>query len=75
MAAQAEGDRVRLSVEDDGPGPGQSTHAGARTALADLRKRVELLYGDAAAIEEDRGPLGGYRLQLWLPRKVEESQG
>jgi hypothetical protein len=56
-----------VRVEDDGPGPGGSREHGAGAALADLRKRLELLYADRASLELDRGPLGGCRVTLRLP--------
>ncbi len=56
-----------LSVEDDGPGAGRSGHVGAGRALADLRQRLELLYGNAAELREGKGELGGYRIELRLP--------
>jgi two-component system sensor histidine kinase AlgZ len=56
-----------LSVEDDGPGLGRSDHAGSGQALADLRQRLELLYGDAAELREGKGELGGTRVELRLP--------
>jgi two-component system sensor histidine kinase AlgZ len=58
---------VVLSVEDDGPGAGASGHVGSGTALADLRHRLDLLYGDRARVEQDEGPLGGFRLRITLP--------
>lgn len=36
-----------LAVEDDGPGPGQSTHRGSGVALHGLRERLRILYPDA----------------------------
>ncbi len=56
--------RLRLEVEDDGPGHGESssTGLGHRT----LRQRLELEYGDAARL--DAGPVEpGYRVELDLP--------
>jgi LytS/YehU family sensor histidine kinase len=58
---------LRVRVEDDGPGPGNSGHQGAGAALSDLRKRLELLYGDGASLEVDSGGLGGCRVMLRLP--------
>jgi two-component system sensor histidine kinase AlgZ len=62
-----EGDCLRVSVEDDGPGPGRSGHRGAGAALDDLRRRLALLYGDAASVSVGVGPLGGCRVELRLP--------
>jgi hypothetical protein len=63
------GERLRLEVEDDGPGPGGSSHRGTGTALDDLRSRLSLLYGLAARVEAGRGPLGGYRIRIELPAR------
>jgi LytS/YehU family sensor histidine kinase len=67
------GETLRVRVEDDGPGPGGSREHGAGAALADLRKRLELLYADRASLELDRGPLGGCRVTLRLPCDPGES--
>jgi LytS/YehU family sensor histidine kinase len=68
-------DELRVRVEDDGPGIGGSPHRGAGVALADLRKRLALLYGDRASLGVDRGALGGCRVTLRLPlRGVEVSE-
>ena len=62
-----------MRIEDDGPGPGGSSHHGAGRALADLRRRLALLYGDQASLEMDRGALGGCRVMLSLPATPEPS--
>ena len=59
--------RLLLCVEDDGPGPGGSPRRGSGTALADLRQRLALLYGDAASLDVGRGSLGGFRVEIALP--------
>lgn len=61
-----------LTVEDNGPGPRQSQHCGSQTSLEDLRKRLQLAYGDSAKVDQDRGPLGGFRIQLTLPKNLPE---
>ncbi len=67
IEAEANGDRLLLTVEDDGPGPGQSTHRGSGTSLADLAERVDLLHGAAAGLETGPLPGGGFRACLRLP--------
>jgi signal transduction histidine kinase len=62
-----EGDCLRLQVEDDGPGPGGSAHRGAGSALADLQKRLRLIFDGRAAVEIDRGPRGGFRATVRVP--------
>jgi two-component system sensor histidine kinase AlgZ len=56
-----------LGVEDDGPGPGGSAQRGSGIALADLRQRLALLYGDAARLEVGRAALGGCRVEIAIP--------
>lgn len=60
-------DTVRLEVEDDGPGPGRSGHAGSGTAIADLKERLRLLYGSRSAVETRVGEPCGYSVCVRLP--------
>jgi signal transduction histidine kinase len=61
-------DRLLLSVEDDGPGPGGSQHCdGSGTALAGLEERLALAYGPSARLDWRRGSLGGFRVTVSLP--------
>ena len=46
VRAMRSGDQLVLSVQDDGPGPGRSTHRGSGTALPGLRERLRILYPD-----------------------------
>ncbi len=62
----ADAQRLRLSVEDDGPGRSQAH--GTKTGNDMLRQRLALLYGDAAAFEAGPGPHGGFRVELTIPR-------
>ncbi|MDF2692144.1 MAG: Autolysis histidine kinase LytS [Labilithrix sp.] len=41
---------LSFDVEDDGPGQGGSTRHGNGIALRDLRRRLELIYGDTATV-------------------------
>jgi LytS/YehU family sensor histidine kinase len=56
-----------LSVEDDGSGPGASSHTGTGTAMVDLRARLELLYGGRAMLSAAERSSGGYRVELTIP--------
>ncbi len=67
-AAQTDG-LLELIVEDDGPGPGHSTHEGSHTSLDELSKRLELLYGDRARIDSGAGANGGFRIRVQLPAR------
>lgn len=62
-----------LVVEDDGPGmnpdlPPRSTGTG----LANVRERLERLYGTAADLEVGRRPGGGTRVRLRIPAREGE---
>jgi two-component system sensor histidine kinase AlgZ len=65
------GGTLLLRVEDDGPGPGASRQRGSGTALADLRQRLALLYGERASLEIGRAPIGGFRVEISLPVDAE----
>jgi LytS/YehU family sensor histidine kinase len=72
VRAALEGDALVLTVEDDGPGPGASTHVGAGSTHDDLRARLALTYGEAGTLVTDRGPLGGYRVRVSMPREAQD---
>jgi len=61
------GDTLHLRVEDDGPGPGGSERRGSGTALADLRRRLLLIYGPSASLVLGPAALGGFAVDLALP--------
>jgi two-component system sensor histidine kinase AlgZ len=67
VSARRDGGHLLLRVDDDGPGPGGSTHAGTGTALSDLRSRLALLYGEAASLRVGDRPSGGCRVELRIP--------
>ncbi|HET6764856.1 MAG TPA: histidine kinase [Longimicrobiaceae bacterium] len=50
--------RLVLSVQDTGPGPGRSTRRGTGTSLANLRKRLEHLYGEDHSLTLATAPHG-----------------
>lgn len=59
--------RVEVRVDDDGPGPGSSTHKGSGTSLEDLRARLRLLYGPLGDLLTEKNALGGFTARLILP--------
>jgi two-component sensor histidine kinase len=67
VCARRDGAHLLLRVDDDGPGPRGSSHAGTGTALADLRDRLMLLYGSAASLSVGSGPAGGCRVEIRIP--------
>lgn len=67
VSARRAGRGVRIEVRDDGPGPGRSGRTGTGTALADLRRRLRLLYGDGASLEVTPADGGGCQVRLEIP--------
>lgn len=66
IAAEDHGDRIRLIVEDDGPGF-DGTLAEPGHGLALLRERIALSYGASASLRIDSRP-GCSRVMLEVPR-------
>lgn len=73
VSVRREEDHLLLRVDDDGPGPLGSSHAGTGTALADLRTRLELLYGEASSLTVGHRPAGGCRVELIIPLTLARS--
>ena len=67
VCVRRDGGHLLLRVDDDGPGPTGSSHAGTGTALADLRDRLLLLYGSAASLSVGSAPAGGCRVEIRIP--------
>jgi two-component system, LytTR family, sensor kinase len=64
--ARREGDRIRLSVTDDGVG--FSSKSKPRVGLSNVRERLRAMYGDAAEMTVEKGPGGrGASIVLMLP--------
>jgi two-component system sensor histidine kinase AlgZ len=59
VKAWREGERVRIEVSDDGPGPGASPHRGSQTSVRDLGERLRLTFGEGAEVLLRAGPTGG----------------
>jgi hypothetical protein len=66
IAAWPEGDRLVLSVSDDGPGTGGASN-GLGIGLANVRDRLQARFGAEASIVAGPQPEGGYRTVLRLP--------
>ncbi len=62
--------QLLLSVADDGDGPGSSPHHGSGTALADLERRLGMVYRGDARLRSAAGAEGGYRVTLSLPLEL-----
>jgi hypothetical protein len=71
VGVRLENDALSITIEDDGVGPGGSTHRGSGTGLANVRERIALVYGERAVLRTGRGKLGGFACELILPRTSE----
>jgi two-component system sensor histidine kinase AlgZ len=67
VRVKRDGSNVVMTVVDDGPGPGNSCHQGTGTSLADLRQRLELIYGDRASLVAGGTDEGGFRAEIHIP--------
>lgn len=67
VSVRIAGDVLEVVVDDDGPGPSGSTHAGSGTARRDLDKRLALSYGGEARLVTGASALGGFSAKLILP--------
>ncbi len=75
IRAESDGQGLWLTVQDDGPGPGQSKHQGSGTSLADLEERMTLLFGSLASLETNEVPGGGFRARLRIPLPLLPKEG
>jgi signal transduction histidine kinase len=68
VKAAMDGDRLQISVSDDGPGmDAASPNAGTGTGLRNTRERIAQLYGDAALLRVEPATAGGTIVTLDLP--------
>jgi len=56
-----------LRVEDNGPGPGESTDKGLGVGLKNLRSRLNCLYGEGYELSLARGSQGGAVSRIRIP--------
>lgn len=71
VRCSAHGERLRLSIEDDGPGPGGDPVV-LGVGLGGLRERLRLLYGEQQQIEAGAGRGGGFSVHVELPLELRE---
>jgi two-component system LytT family sensor kinase len=80
LRAVREGDYLKLSVIDDGPGwpeleqggmPTDSTPRGTRVGLANTRDRLSVLYGVRQNFELRNRSEGGFAVTMTLPFEIE----
>jgi two-component system LytT family sensor kinase len=58
---------LHLTVTDSGPGFGRSPHRGRGLGLANVRDRLQQLYGDAQSVSLDSPAGGGASVHIVLP--------
>ena len=59
--------RLQVSVADTGLGFGRAPTAGTGVGLANIRERLQLLYGNRAALTVAENPGGGTRVTITVP--------
>lgn len=69
LSARKEDDRLHIEVSDDGPVL-PSTSNGLGVGLVNVRRRLEVAYGDRARFEHGPRPEGGYSVRLALPAET-----
>jgi two-component system, LytTR family, sensor histidine kinase AlgZ len=67
VKVRREHDQLVVEVNDDGPGPGRSSHTGAGTAVAGVNERLELHYAGRGSLLLQPHPEGGCCARLALP--------
>jgi two-component system LytT family sensor kinase len=65
ITARRDGETLRLSVRDNGPGPGAANEGGV--GLANTRARLAQLYGDEGSVTLTAAPDGGALAEITLP--------
>ena len=72
IRAEADQDQVRLTVQDDGPGPASGAGNGesAGIGLRNIRARLEQLYGPGEWFRLARGASGGALATVTLPYRA-----
>lgn len=73
IAARRDGELLRIAVEDDGPGlPSNEALPRRRgVGLANIRERLELIYGPRAGLAASNRSPRGCRVELYLPLEEE----
>jgi LytS/YehU family sensor histidine kinase len=68
IAAEQQGDQLRLVVRDDGDGAQEAIGAGTGLGLRNVQERLAARYGTRAAMHAGPQPEGGFAVELFLPR-------
>jgi two-component system, LytTR family, sensor kinase len=80
VSARRDGEALRLSVTDDGPGLGESARGGRDfpregVGLSNTRQRLRQLYGDAQRLTLETPAEGGLRVELTIPYRPAPAAG
>jgi sensor histidine kinase YesM len=73
VRAVRDGDALRLSVRDDGPGLGPSSSPGTGVGIANTRARLEHLYGERQTLAIENHPDGGVLVSVTFPWRTGEA--
>ena len=65
--------KLSVSVADTGLGFGKAPTAGTGVGLANIRERLQLLYGNRAQLTVTENPGGGTVVTITVPYKMVES--
>lgn len=68
IAVQADGDQIRMTVEDDGMGPSPSPRPSKGLGLANIVERLQTLYQDRASVSLRPRESGGSIATVLIPR-------
>jgi signal transduction histidine kinase len=73
LIARRDGDSLRITIEDDGPGmpPEGDVRRRRGVGLANARERLELIYGQRAGLSARNREPHGCRVEIWLPLEEE----
>ncbi|MES1200345.1 MAG: histidine kinase [Pseudomonadota bacterium] len=72
VSARRDGPRLRMRIEDDGPGLSvENPLRGRGVGLANARERLTLIYGEQAGLSAENLKPHGCRIELWLPLQEE----
>jgi signal transduction histidine kinase len=75
VAAEIVHGKLAVSVADTGLGFGKAATAGTGIGLANIRERLQLLYGSAASLTVSENPGGGTRVTITVPYRAKTSEG
>jgi LytS/YehU family sensor histidine kinase len=75
VAAEIVHGKLAVTVADTGLGFGKAATAGTGIGLANIRERLQLLYGSAASLTVSENPGGGTRVTITVPYRAKTSEG